>query len=419
MTSNQFEVLDSLVGIESSAGNEHEIIDYIRGRMEQYNSGEIIAQKFQKLNIVTQAVGNEGRSNLIVEKGDPDGFVVMLYAHVDTVPRGNWENKYKLARDPDHPEHLRGVGVYDMKAGIMVLMDILEKVDVPKGIKIMVVFGVDEEKDSRGLEAFLDYEGIQNLRGNNLLIGSPEIASTGAPSALGDVVDRRRGSFKSRVVINAPIGHSCLDDVPNAIEADREVRNHLTAEFTRVINQGEGYSSERLKEAGQFPPKSPFANNPNQAGCDLEHFLVRTSVAQALQWQQQKVSELSSSKKWREQGITHSVSAVPTAYDYYATDTSSPVMEAVKNCAMGTFGRCNYVLGLSPADTNALAYGVHGKQGLRAKLGGSNIPIFETGPVGGNFHEGSEWVSESSIAKLIEFYKKLITCSIPKFIESR
>ncbi|MBU2213790.1 M20/M25/M40 family metallo-hydrolase, partial [Patescibacteria group bacterium] len=187
----QLETLDKLVSIPSPSGQEQEILRFIEERLSGVGECRITKQRV-----------DEERWNLIVQKGAQEGFTIMLYAHVDSVlRRSSWENDYRFDISADR-QRARGVKVYDMGAGVMILMEIMQTVNVPDGIRVVSVFGVGEEAKSEGASELMKWEGMKHVD----LILSPEIATLDREERDNpkDVVIARCGILKTWMHINVP-----------------------------------------------------------------------------------------------------------------------------------------------------------------------------------------------------------------------
>jgi glutamate carboxypeptidase len=203
------ELLRELVEIESPTGDT----DAMQARLED----ELLA--------LGARVERRGASLYAELAGD--GAPLLLLGHVDTVwPRGT------LERMPWRLEDGRayGPGTYDMKGGLVVLLDAVRRAATPRALRIVV--NADEEIGSPGSRALL------------------EQAATGAAAALvlegptpkgGHLKTARKGIGRFRVVIRGRPAHSSTpEDGVSAIEelAHQVLRLHGVSEDGVTVNVG-------------------------------------------------------------------------------------------------------------------------------------------------------------------------------------
>lgn len=381
----QLETLDKLVSIPSPSGQEQEILRFIEERLSGVGECRITKQRV-----------DEERWNLIVQKGAQEGFTIMLYAHVDSVlRRSSWENDYRFDISADR-QRARGVKVYDMGAGVMILMEIMQTVNVPDGIRVVSVFGVGEEAKSEGASELMKWEGMKHVD----LILSPEIATLDREERDNpkDVVIARCGILKTWMHINVPGGHGYKKGVPNAIAAAIEIRNHLMEKFYIAKRRHALVGEEDFEEASMAALQGDGLEKATDAELCLRHFLVPgNSLAAALEWQMECARELARLQHWTRSRINFEMGQRNDrrSYEPFVVDTNSEVMEHVLRGVDHTFGGHVLVGGGSPADSNIFST--------------LNKPMAEIGPVGGDAHLGTEWVDLSSIARTLSCYKTLIS----------
>ncbi len=208
----QLEILEELVGTPSWYAPPNDR----HGRQKNDEGGvlDTIEEYLQQADIDVRRVGRidaPNRRSIVAMKGEQKNqdFTLLLYGHVDTVyPRGfpsEWKNPLQLRRDNDT---LHGLGVYDMKAGIMGIIDILREVDVPPGVRVVGAFCPDEEGDSIGALDAIAWMKKHGIKPD--LVLSPEIATMRKrqeKDSPKDVIVNRVGHVKSLVRLTTPQMH--------------------------------------------------------------------------------------------------------------------------------------------------------------------------------------------------------------------
>ena len=212
-----------------------------------------IAEECQPIRMFSMPLG-DGRSNLIVGKGDADDsdenmttdvFRVMVLAHIDTV-----ESKapLELTRDPGG-SRLRGRGVFDMGAAVLNSIVLAAHAQIPKGVQAYFVFVPDEEMNSRGIRKLIqEWHVFRHLNA----VFSSEIGPVDPVLAAGDsrlsLIRARAGRVKMacNIVVDSDAGHGARRHKANATTAKRLMQNRL---YDRFYN---GHGNEE-KEAHRHP----------------------------------------------------------------------------------------------------------------------------------------------------------------------
>jgi acetylornithine deacetylase/succinyl-diaminopimelate desuccinylase-like protein len=150
-----------LISIESISGNEHEI-------------SEFIAQQLESEDVVLQEVEEFGPNIIARHIPDPEGPVILLNCHMDTVSvMEGWD------RDPFEPKvdgnRLYGLGSCDMKAGCAIAIESFNWAK-KNGKNVIFTAVSDEEGNSTGSYFLLKDILNKELEGGsiNLLCLIPE-----------------------------------------------------------------------------------------------------------------------------------------------------------------------------------------------------------------------------------------------------
>lgn len=360
------------------------------------------------------------RHTLVAEKGDPRGTSVMLYGHVDTVVPADvtWEDPYTLKKDGDK---LSGLGAYDMKAGVMAIIDILRTMEVPKGVRLVGVFAPDEEENSRGVQALLDpqspWQGMKDVQ----LVLSPEIvtirkrAERDAPKK--DIVTGRIGHLKTVIDLTAPQAHAFTNS-PRAARECNALLSGLHAQFeesetSRSRERRHFGSLQELFEPREVRiPRADGLSVTTAAHVQLRHLILPPhTLATALQEQMGCLQRIAEARQWAKNGVVASLyqSRAETSYEPYYVNMSHPLAKAVSGSIEGAYGGVKYKGGASTSDANAFAAYFAMQQ--------RDVPVLDLGPVGANAHHRQEWVSERSIAQHIAWVRTFLTQDLLRALE--
>jgi len=371
------------------------------------------------------------RFNIIAQKGAPIDeaeFVVLLYGHVDTIKKKpTWDSAYELSR---RGEMLHGIGVYDMKAGLLVMIDAMRNVQVPPGMTVVSAFCVGEERDSDGVRKLMEWPNIQNID----LVLSPEIGAMGNdPQGVmlesdhpKDVIVGRPGNVKSVLSVTTPDDHGYKVNVPDANDAWRELLNHLNFHFNRrcsgSVRTHPDFGREFVRTRHMETRESGGGEFESVATHAYSRLAVRiappTTIEEIRRWQQQTLEELMRAERWAE--FTES----GTSYNPYVVRTDSPKARAVFRAVEEYYGGVRFSPGQAVADG---AYGHHAMNrhiaaptqysiaqrtlrgaGELPPLPAEYVPWLDIGPLGQGAHKRTERVYEASLVRLLEFYRTLL-----------
>ena len=395
------------------------------------------------LRLSQQQVGEQkdGRFNIIAQKGAPieeAEHVVMVYVHTDTIKKKpEWSGKadYTLSRAG---ANLHGVGSYDMKAGVMLLTDILQTVDIPPGLTLVGAYCVGEERDSDGMKALMEWPHIRKVH----LVLSPEIGTvwdeekgnieSDSPK---DIVVGRPGNVKSSIVTTAGGGHAFRINEPNTKKAMRTWLNHLEEALWKrekgEIRRHPDFVREHLNERDEPRGDKPGAEFESVPSRTAEVFSIRTvpptNVEEIRAWQQQSLDRLMEGEHWGDQGLHGELNRYGTSYNPYIALTNSPDVQAVHAAVAKHYGEARFSVGQAVAD------GCWGHEKMNTHLGSPSqprlsetiecpdgyVPWLDIGPLGNDAHHSRERVSEESLRKLIDFYRLFLTQYLPDHLGSR
>lgn len=210
--SEQVEILQHLIQINSVNGNEAAVADYLQ-------------QLFTDHGIQSHQVPYaEGRHNLIAEIGDPDNDrVLVLSGHLDTVATGDLSD-WKFDPFAAHIENNRlyGRGSADMKSGLaaMVITFLtLADAQTPLNGRLRFIGTVGEENGAMG-SRMLTEQGLADDV-SAMVIGEP----TG-----GNIVYAHNGSLNYHVYSKGVGAHSSMPE--KGVNAVTNLAKFITAEAT-------------------------------------------------------------------------------------------------------------------------------------------------------------------------------------------
>jgi len=189
---------------------------------------DFIEQRLQNCGCNVWTMPVEGkRHNVIAEKGNGD-YVIWIMAHMDTnEPEDGWDIGCSLEQS-QNGDALTGVGAWDMKIGVLQMMKLAREVEVPDGVKFIFIFPVDEEIDSKGINAVLAYPDFPQPQ----FVVGPEIPVESRPELLEGgrkhpIIIARRGHAKFKGNVQVQSSHAGKRNAPQATVAYREAMNNL------------------------------------------------------------------------------------------------------------------------------------------------------------------------------------------------
>ncbi len=354
------EMLNELVGLRSIFGEEGKIGRYLANALEK-----------RGFTVSKQEI-EPGRSNILgIREGNKKA--IGFYGHMDTVPvQGEWKgDPFKLRRKGDR---LIGLGAYDMKAGIA---SILEAAEESGDCEVRIAFGVDEENNSKGAFSISGF-----FKGCDLIL-VPEINDSDIQRE-GTVLLGRRGRSVYDLVVRGKSCHAASGEGVNAINEAAKLVRHLDS-MPQIMDPILGKSSQFISS---IEAKAESLSYPEECRLVLDRHLVGNETTE---------SALSSlEKEIKRKGIDSEISIKPREMPYlepYSVSKENPSVVKAARILSGVYGELNYSSGKSVADECILV---------------NDAPVLSFGPLGGNAHNGEEWVYEGSIRRLVNAYRRLI-----------
>ncbi len=362
------ELLKKLVSIDSRYPNEQKLAVFLEGYLKGLG-----------FTVRRQEVSKE-RYNLIAERGTI-GKPIAFYAHMDTVePAQGWKiDPFSVKEEGDK---LSGLGTWDMKAGIGAILKAVEK---PTDRRIKIIFGVDEENISEGVQTLIKSGFLKGVEG----VIVPE-AGNSEKEHLGPrmITLGRRGRTVYSIEVTGISAHGATKKGVSALS--------IASRIVQFLESQEMRKHSNLPQASQFIRKMCSEGSgvsiPEKAIIELDRHLVPPETFESV------LSELQIAlEQFNQNGASVSVSIRKRKTPYlapYETNKEDPFVKRVVEIIQSLFGSVSYNYGLSVADENAIA-----------SLG---IPIVTIGPKGADDHAPNEWVSRTSYLELIRLFEKII-----------
>lgn len=350
---------------------------------------------------------DKNRSNLLVTKGNGDKSV-LLYAHVDTIEPDWNKPQFKLKRSGDW---YSGVGVYDMKAGVAILIDLLRSVKVPNGIRLVGLFSPDEELHSRGVS---DVNLHKKLFRHQYMLGfSPEIPSMREGFEDKDfpktLIIGRKGIVKMKLRIDTAPSHGAKR-TPNAYKVHKQVMERLE-DMQTPPHPVMGEEMLDVSDSRIMRKKGKGLSHPTYAKTILKQIIVEPStIRSTLRTGQQKIAALEEERytglpmdRWDPEKVKISLQRDKTQRSYLpyiSSKLDSPAATAFFETVKSEYGGYTQEIGQSVADSTYLVN--------RMRREGQDFPWIEACPVGEGEHEATEKVSCSSIDRLANALRHFI-----------
>ncbi len=113
------------------------------GSVQHIDASEVIVDRSSDTRLLLKT--------LVITRGDPSKarHHVLVPAHIDTVEPSTSLMR-KLTRDGKNLDRLKGIGVWDMQAGVYNSIALAAEVVIPQDLCVHFVFPPDEERHSRG-----------------------------------------------------------------------------------------------------------------------------------------------------------------------------------------------------------------------------------------------------------------------------
>lgn len=349
-------ILKRLIEIPSVAPNEKKIAIFVEGELKKMG----FKTKRQYLE--------RNRFNVLGElgKGSP---CILLYGHLDTVaPCQGWRSdpfKLKVVGDSAY-----GLGTHDMKGGLTAILSALKDFK-PKGFKIKVAFGVDEEEISKGANLLVKSDWLKDV----------DIGLVTEPGKPRGIALGRGGRVVIRILIKGKSAHGAKHELGiNAIEEAAKIINSLE-KIKLAIHKGLGKGSIYPHS---IESKTRYLSVPEICEITLDRNFVPPETSEFVVRQ---VRNLVKKLNLRSDVKVELFKRATPFLMPYTISKNHPWVKLVSETVRKKYGKAIYDYGLSVADENYFA----------TRCG---LPVVVLEPAGGGDHSANEWAKLSSILEL-------------------
>ncbi len=356
-------LLTKLVSIKSVYPHEREI-------------GQFISDYFNKLGIKTKKqVIDKKRYNLIIEKGTGKK-TISLYSHLDTIGEtdGWLTDPYLLTVKGDQAY---GLGAWDMKAGMTA--NILAFLNYqPKNFKLQLIFCVDEENISYGAYQITTSDFIKKIQ---CIISTEPAFKYG----LAGITKGRIGRAVYQVEITTLSRHFAFYEKKYDI-------NLLTAQFIielQNLHKNAGQDKKQYLFARKIESQTTGLSLPEKTMIELDSSIIPGTTSEDILSEIAKITK-KLLKNYPSASIKLNYRQRETPFlESYEINENNRYLRLLSDSVQNvTHKKARPYFRSSVADENVFAK--------------KKITVLGIGPEGGNAHAPNEWVSITSIEKLIK-----------------
>lgn len=370
-------LLKQLVNIDSRYPNEFKLGEFISDYLQAFNL------TIEKINIGTK---NQSRNNLLIgfrKTKFKNQKKILLYGHLDTVPIvGSWQtNPFNLTIINNKAY---GLGAYDMKAGLAIILKLLtQNNDLP----IKAIFSVDEENICQGAFSLKNHSFLEDIV--FALVPEPNFGFGENSVCLG-----RTGRLVIQVYFKGDNNHLILaNKSANAIREAQAFDNNINSlKFASNKNFGKTIIVPRALHS-----ESSGLSIPGKAL--LEYDLLTTPPTtkfQALKEFKQLANNLFKAKKIKYLPIVKLKDRITPYLEPYEINSNNQYLRFIeRGIKIAMRRQPKFYYRHSVADENVLV-NVH------------KISSFTLGPSGGNAHSANEWVNLVSMEMIYKVYFEII-----------
>lgn len=351
------------------------------------NDLSCIIDDWVKKNVICNRVSQkvvDGRKNLVYSKGSGKKTTIMLIGHQDTVPvAAGWDTD---PLDPVvHENKLFGLGAWDMKAGLYVILQCLKNFEA-RNINLKVAFTVDEENYSIGAHKLVDSGLCDDA--DFIMVPEPGFIYGERGLTLG-----RTGRMMIAIKIFGKSSHgNYIDKGVNAI--------YQAYEFIKEARKINFNSDTKIGMSVLFPRViESYAKGftvPDECLIELDSVLIAPDTPETIF---KKIKELG--KKLHKEGRLLMVPEI--AYKERPTPFCTPYTLSNNNRYIKICKRVmeEKINGLSEIYNDAVADECIFVKRLK-------IPAICIGPSGANAHKPNEYVNLDSVEKVESIYMEIL-----------
>lgn len=369
---NLVNLTKDLISVQSVFPKEEGLALFIKKWLEKNTDCKVEVQLVDK-----------DRNNLLITKGKGKRSI-LLSGHLDTVPVvDGWKtNPLKPAIKENK---LIGLGAWDMKSGISVLLYVLKNFE-PKNIKLKVALTVDEENYSIGVHRLIDSGFCKDI--DFVMIPEPGFVHGESGITIG-----RSGRATYIVEIKGVSSHgSYPEDGVNAIE-----------EASVFINLIKGIKLSGNRELGSsiiYPrlisSEAKGFSVPDACFLEIDSRLVYPDRPIDILNKLKKISkDVYKNKKIKFMPKIYYKERPTPFCSPYQVDKNNKFVKICEQAVKEVTGKSTLFYRNSVADECIFA----------ERLG---VPVVTIGPTGGNAHQANEYVDIKSLEKTYSSYLKIL-----------
>lgn len=365
-------VLQELIKIDTTNGNEKAAADYLKKVFAEYqiDSKEVLY--------------TNDRASLVAEIGEGEK-VLGFSGHLDVVSAGNLsEWTYPPFEGIEADGRIYGRGATDMKSGlaamVVAMIELTEEKAITNG-KIKLLATVGEEIGLFGAKQLTDEGYADDL--DALVIGEP---------TQDNIVFAHKGVFTYHVVSKGRSAHSSMPELGiNAIDKLMVFYNALQQEFTKI--------TETNSVLGSFVHNTSILEGGNQVNSVPEHAELVGNIRTIPEFDNGKTEALF-------KGLVDKINAADSSsnLELIITQSSYPmfsgedseIVQIAKQSAKKVLNKDIPTIGIS-GGTDASEF-TRGKK---------NCPIIIFGPGNDTPHQVNENVETQNYLDMIEVYKDM------------
>lgn len=365
-------LINSLISIPSVFPNENTLAQFVKKWIEKNTDCKIVVQSVDK-----------DRKNLLITKGDGKSSV-LLSGHLDTIPVvEGWKTDPFKAKVSGNK--LFGLGAWDMKSGISVLLHVLKNFE-PKNIKLKVALTVDEENYSIGVHKLIDSGFCKDI--DFVIVPEPGFIHGENGITIG-----RSGRATYIVEIKGVSAHgSYPEDGINAIE-----------EASVFINLIKGIKLSGSSELGSSVIYPRLINSeakgfsvPDVCFIEIDSRLVYPDTPSEILNKLKKIlSEFHKNKKIKFLPKIYYKERPTPFCSPYQVSKDNKFVKICEQTVKEVTGKSALFYRNSVADECIFA----------ERLG---VPVVTIGPAGDNAHQANEYVDIKSLEKICSSYLKIL-----------
>lgn len=365
-------VLQELIKIDTTNGNEKAAADYLKTLFEKYQIGS------------KEVLYADSRASLVVETGEGNK-VLGFSGHLDVVSAGNLDEwTYPPFEAKEINGRIYGRGATDMKSGLAAMVVAMIELAEEKGSangKIKLLATVGEEVGLLGAKQLTDEGYVDDL--DSLVIGEP---------TQDHIVFAHKGVFTYHILSKGVSAHSSMPELGvNAIDKLMVFYDALQKELAKI--------TEKNAVLGGFVHNISMIDGGNQVNSVPEHAELVGNIRTIPEFDNQRTEAL-----FRK--LVESINAAdPTSQlKLVVTQSSNPMFSAEDSEIVQLAKQSGEKILQRELPTIGISGGTDASEFSRGK---KNPPIIIFGPGNATPHQVDEYVEIQNYLEMVEVYKDI------------